>query len=338
MSRAIILEAPGRWRLAETDPPEPGPGEALVRVAAAGICGSDRELFAGARPAGFAAYPVTPGHEWSGTVAAVGAGVDPALAGALVVGEGFRACLACATCREGATNLCAAGYDETGFTRPGAFADHLLLPARLLHALPPRTDLRAAALLEPAAVVAAAVRRAAPRPGETAAVIGAGTLGILTLQFLAAISPATLYAVDTRPGRAEPALRAGADTFATAEEATAKAGQPAGRFDVVIETAGASGTAHTAVNLVRRGGRVVLTGIPGDATDAVPTVLILTRNLTLSSVFGAATADWAYAVRAFAAGVLDPASLISAELPLEEYETALELSGSADAGKVLLYP
>jgi threonine dehydrogenase-like Zn-dependent dehydrogenase len=303
-------------------------------VAAAGICGSDRELFAGTRPAGFAAYPVTPGHEWSGTVAAVGAGVDPALTGTPVVGEGFRACLACDTCRGGATNLCTAGYDETGFTQPGAFADHLLLPARLLHALPSGADLRAAALLEPAAVVAAAVRRAAPQPGESAAVVGAGTLGILALQFVAAASPAVLCAIDSRPGRAEPALRAGASRFCAA----ADAGGLAGRFDVVIETAGASGTAHTAVGLVRRGGRVVISGIPGDTADAIPTTLIVTRNLTLSSVFGAASSDWAYAVRAFGAGVLDPAALVTHDLPLEEYEAALDLSASPDAGKVLLHP
>ncbi|WP_207400433.1 zinc-dependent alcohol dehydrogenase, partial [Actinomadura fibrosa] len=210
MSRAVVVDEPGRWRLARSEPPEPGPGEARVRVAAAGLCGSDRELFDGARPPGFAAYPVVPGHEWSGTVEAVGAGADPGLVGARVVGEGYRGCLVCARCREGAPNLCEAGYDETGFTRPGAFADHLLVPARLLHVLSPGADLRAAALLEPAAVIAAAVRQVAARPGEDVAVVGAGTLGMLALQFLAASSPARLVAVEPRAGRAAAALAAGA--------------------------------------------------------------------------------------------------------------------------------
>ncbi|GAA2108789.1 zinc-dependent alcohol dehydrogenase [Actinomadura alba] len=334
MNRSILLESPGSWRLVTTDAPEPGPGEALVKVSAAGVCGSDRELHAGTRPEGFAAYPVTPGHEWSGTVTAVGAGTDPSLVGSPVVGEGYRACLACDNCRRGDTNLCTGGYDETGFTRPGAFADHLLLPARLLHVLAPGTDLRAAALLEPAAVVASALRKAAPRPGDSVAVVGAGTLGFLSLQLLAASSPAELTVTDPRSERERPALEAGATGFHPPEAAE----RLTGRFDVVVETAGAPGTAHTAVALARRGGRVVLTGIPGDPADAIPTSLIVTRALTLSSVFGATSADWTYAVRAFNAGILAPEALITHDLPLEDYERALNLSGSPTAGKVLLHP
>lgn len=108
---------------------------------------------------------------------------------AWTVAEGFRACGRCERCRYGETSLCTAGYDETGFTRPGAFADHLVVPARLLHPLADDADLRAAALLEPAAVVAAAVRAGTPEPGERIAVLGAGTLGLLAVQLLAAVSP-----------------------------------------------------------------------------------------------------------------------------------------------------
>ena len=332
MSRSVVVERPGRSHVDDSEPPAPGPGEALVRVTAAGLCGSDRELFDGTRPAGFVTYPITPGHEWSGTVTAIGAQADPALLGAQVVGEGFRGCMACAPCRNGSPNLCLNGYDETGFTRPGAFADQLVLPTRLLHVLQPGSDLRAAALLEPAAVVASAVRHAALRPGETAAVVGAGTLGVLALQLLAAASPAALAAIDLRPERAETALAAGATTFLHPDEVTEAA------FDVVVETAGALRTAHTAVALARRGGRVVLTGIPGDASDTVPTSLLVTRALTLHTVFGAGPADWAYAVRAFDSGVLRPAALITHELPLTEFEKALTLSASPGAGKVLLRP
>ncbi|MDX3357793.1 alcohol dehydrogenase catalytic domain-containing protein, partial [Streptomyces sp. ME01-24h] len=74
--RAVVLDGPGRHRIAPAEPVPPGPGEALVRVHAAGICGSDREVYAGTRPEGYVRYPVTPGHEWSGTVEAVGAGVS----------------------------------------------------------------------------------------------------------------------------------------------------------------------------------------------------------------------------------------------------------------------
>ncbi|MZE79986.1 alcohol dehydrogenase catalytic domain-containing protein, partial [Streptomyces sp. SID5475] len=136
---------PGAHRIVPAEPAPPGPGEALVRVYAAGVCGSDRELYEGTRAPGYVRYPVTPGHEWSGTVEAVGEGVDPGLVGRKTVGEGFRNCQACERCRAGETSLCTGGYDETGFTRPGAFADTLTLPARLLHVLAPDADLRAAA-------------------------------------------------------------------------------------------------------------------------------------------------------------------------------------------------
>ncbi|GAA3940344.1 alcohol dehydrogenase catalytic domain-containing protein [Actinomadura viridis] len=332
MSRSVVVEAPGRFRVARSGPPEPGHGEALVRISAAGLCGSDRELYEGTRPADFASYPVVPGHEWSGTVLAAGPGADPALTGAKVVGEGFHGCQGCAHCRDGAPNLCVRGYDETGFTRPGAFADHLVVPARLLHVLPADADLRAAALLEPAAVIAAAVRHAALRPGETAAVVGAGTLGMLALQFLAAASPSRLVAIDPRAERDGPALAAGAT------EAYRPGQAPSGGFDVVVETAGGAGTAHAAVALARRGGRVALTGIPADPADAVPTTLLVTRALSVRTVFGAGPADWSYAVRAFGTGVLRPASLITHELPLDDFEKALRLSAAPGAGKVLLRP
>jgi threonine dehydrogenase-like Zn-dependent dehydrogenase len=299
-------------------------------VAAAGLCGSDRELFAGTRPAGFAAYPVVPGHEWSGTVEAVGPGVDPGLTGAPVVGEGFRACRMCARCRNGRQNLCEAGYDETGFTRAGAFAEHLLIPAHLLHTLPPGTDLRAAALVEPAAVAAAAVHRAAPEPGDRVAVVGGGTLGLLAAQLLAASPVAELAVVEPRAAREPAARAAGATAFVPP-------GGAEGGFDVVIEAAGAPGTARSAVELARRGARVVLTGIPG-VPDTLPVGELVGRALRLDTVFGAAPADWVRAVRALACGVLDPAPLIDGDLPLADYAAALERSAAPDAGKVLLRP
>jgi 2-desacetyl-2-hydroxyethyl bacteriochlorophyllide A dehydrogenase len=337
-SRAIVLEGPRRHRLATGPVPEPGHGEVRIRVAAAGLCGSDGELYRGGRPAAFGRYPVTPGHEWSGTVEAVGPGADPALVGRAVVGEGFRACRRCERCRAGDTTLCGAGYAETGFTEPGAFADHLVLPEHLLHLLAPGADLRAAALLEPAAVVAAAQLAGAPQPGERVAVVGGGTIGLLTAQFLAAISPAEITVVDPRADRAdraELAHRSGATAVLTPEKAEAEAG----RYDLVVETAGAPATARAATRLARRGGRIVLTGIPESAHGLDPVDLVV-RRLTLHTVFGAPSAAWSLAVRTFDAGLLDTAALITHELPLEEYATAVALLDGRDpgVGKVLLRP
>jgi 2-desacetyl-2-hydroxyethyl bacteriochlorophyllide A dehydrogenase len=341
MSRAVLVDAPGSYRIVPAEATDPGPGDAVVRVAAAGLCGSDRELFAGTRPAPFVRYPIVPGHEWSGVVDAVGPGVATDLVGAEVVGEGFRACFTCARCRTGDTNLCEAGYDETGFTQSGAFADCLVLPARLLHVLAPGRDVRAAALLEPAACAMDAVDRTSVQPGERVAVVGAGTLGLLAVALLAARSPAELVAVDTRPARADLALRLGATSFCAPGDLAASAASADQRdFDVVVEAAGAPGSAQVAAQACRRGGRLALLGIPGDPSAAIPLGLLVGRQLTVVTVFGASASGWLGAVRAFNAGLLDPAPLITHELPLEDYGKAIELLSGArsDVGKILLLP
>ena len=332
--RAVYLDEPERIRVQATEPRQPAPGEALVRVAGAGICGSDRELLAGGRPPEYVRYPLVPGHEWSGTVESVGDPADSALIGKPVVGEGFRSCGHCAACRRGDNNLCAAPYDETGFTQPGAWADYLTLPARLLHVLPDGSDLRAAAALEPAACVAAACLQLAPVPGERVAVVGAGTLGLLAIQLLRASGPAELAVVVRRPSRAELALRCGATTVLPLADL------PEGRFDVVLEAAGTSGAALTAVQLARRGGRVALTGIPSvDLDPPSPTDLVV-NQITLYTVFGAPSRAWSHAVRAFVSGVLDPAMLITHEVPLDDVTEAFRLLADPEAGavKVLLRP
>src|SRR3954447_10376870 len=303
---AVQITSPGVIELLDAPVGEPGPGEAVVRVAYAGICGSDRELLEGGRPAPFVRYPVVPGHEWSGVVEAVGPGADPRLIGRKVVGEGFRNCQACDACRTGQTTLCEAPYDETGFTQPGAWNEFLRLPARLLHVLPDDADLRAAALLEPAACVAEACLLAALLPGERAAVVGGGTLGMLSLQLLDAGGPGDLVLVARRVEREGLARRCGADRLITPDDALASAD----RFDVVIEAAGTPGSAQLAVDLARRGGRVVLTGIPGDAGDSVSAQSLVTSAVTVFNVFGAPSRAWLHTVRAFAAGLLDPTPLI----------------------------
>ncbi|WP_030670233.1 zinc-dependent alcohol dehydrogenase [Streptomyces sp. NRRL B-1347] len=335
-SRSLVVERPGVHRLVRRPVPEPGVGEVLVRVAAAGICASDRELYEGRRDAAYVRYPVTPGHEWAGTVVAVGDGVDTELVGRRTVAEGFRSCGMCERCRGGETSLCSGGYAETGFTEPGAFADYLTVPARLLHPLADDADLRAAALLEPAAVVAAAVRRARPRSGERIAVVGAGTLGMLAVQLLAASTPADLTVVDPRAARGEQATAFGATAALSPQEAKAAHG----RFDLVVETAGAPSTAASSCLLARRGGRVVLTGMFAPGAVGIDPVHLSLSQLELHSVFGASSAAWSDAVRAFGAGLLDPAALVTHEFPLAEFGAAVALVGGGDprTGKVLLRP
>ncbi|MEV6199699.1 alcohol dehydrogenase catalytic domain-containing protein [Streptomyces sp. NPDC051771] len=319
----------------EHRPRDPGPGEARVRVHAAGMCGSDRDLHLGRRPAPYARYPLTPGHEWSGTVTAVGEGVPAALVGRKVVGEGLRDCAACAPCRAGEAGLCAAGYEETGFTLPGAMAPTLTLPARLLHTLPPDADLTAAAFLEPAARAAAAVLKARPLPGSRVAVIGSGALGLLAAQLLGAFSPSELTVVGTSPARADLSHRFGATRYRTWDQ-TAHLTD----CDVVIDTAGAASTARAATSLLRPGGRLVLTGIPAPGAERLDPARVVARQLSIGTAFGATSRAWTHAVRAFTAARLTPLELLTHQLGIEEFERAVDLTGSGDphVGRVLLRP
>ncbi|MFF3464792.1 zinc-binding dehydrogenase [Streptomyces sp. NPDC002619] len=334
MSTAVLIEAPGAHRIVPHEPRESGPGEALVAVHAVGICGSDREVYQGNRPEGYVRYPLTPGHEWSGTVRAAGAGVPSTLVGRKVVGEGFRNCQVCDRCHAGETTLCTAGYEETGFTQPGAMAGTLTLPARLLHVLPDAADLTAAALLEPAACIAAAALKAGARPGERVAVVGTGTLGMFAVQFLKAVSPAELLVVGTLREREALSRQFGATDFRTREQ------QLPADFDVVVETAGSASAARTAASLLRRGGRLVLTGIPAPGAEGLDPTDLVVRQLEVHTVFGAPPDAWAHTVRVFGAGLLDPLPLVTHELPLTEFSQAIELVGAGDpkVGKVLLRP
>jgi Threonine dehydrogenase and related Zn-dependent dehydrogenases len=331
VSRSLLLEKPGSWRIATTDLRDPGPGEALVHVVAAGVCRRDLALFEGGASMDPRAYPVVPGHEWSGTVLRVGRGVDRDLVEAHVTGEGVYHCQACDRCLEGDTNLCEDAGGEIGLTEPGAFADRLLIPARLLHRLDPQADLVAAALMRPAANAAAAVLRAGVRPGDRVAVVGAGTLGVLVIQLLAARVPAELIAVDPRGSRAEQALAAGAASLV----APGAAGE---RFDVVIEAAGAPASACEAMSLTRRGGTLVLAGRPAGQHTPLPPGEVISRQLTIHTVSGAHSAAWAYAVRAYNSGLLALRPLITHELPLEAYGDAMALLADPATGKVVLRP
>jgi 2-desacetyl-2-hydroxyethyl bacteriochlorophyllide A dehydrogenase len=332
--RAVRIERPGELDVVDIPAPIAGSGEVVIDVAYAGICASDVEMLAGHRPAEIVAYPVIPGHEWSGVVAAVGDGVDPSLVGRKVVGEGFWRCHGCGRCEHGDANLCETAYDETGFTRPGAWAEQFVLPAEQLWVLDDRADLRSAACLEPAACSADAVMRAGVRPGERVAVVGGGTLGALAVQLLRAARPAEIVVVDPDPGRVDIAMRCGATSVITPAAAA-----DAGEFDAVIEAAGALTTSAFAVELAARGGRVVLVGLPEEAATLSPARL-LTKRIELHTVFGAPSAAWRHAVDAFRSGVLDPGILVTHELDLDDAATAFELLGHRDpaVGKILLRP
>jgi L-iditol 2-dehydrogenase len=333
--RAVVVERPGAATLRRVPMPAPGPGEVLVRVGAVGICGSDVEVLEGRRPAHYVRYPIIPGHEWAGTVEAVGRGVEGIDEGATVVAEGFRACGDCARCREGRTNLCDVEYAETGFTHSGAFAEFLCVPAHLVHQLPAGSELAAAAVLEPAACVAQGLLEVDLRPGLTAAVVGSGTLGLLAVALLSRTSPRRLALVGTRV----PRLALGAAMGATETWNVREGQHPEPGFDLVFEAAGTPEGARTAVALARRGGTVILEGISGQP-GGIDSDEVVLGHLRVQGIFGASRNAWRWVTELFAAGLLDTEPLVSHSFPLEEHDAAFAAltDRSGDALKVQLRP
>ena len=338
--RAFLVREPGVYAVEEVPTAEPGPGEVLVDVVAAGICGSDRELVEGRRPSQYVSYPVVPGHEWAGRVARLGPGVSGLEPGDPVVAEGLRTCGVCARCAEGRTNLCVMEYAETGFTHPGAMAESVLVPARLIHRLPADRPVEPAALIEPAACVAGGLlETGVPRAGSRLAVIGDGALGLLSVLFLRLTNPGELALVGRRPARSARALDLGASAVVNARDADAL-GALDGHFDTVVEASNSPEGAAAALRLLRRGGTAILLGISGAGRATVDPDTISLGQLRVQGIFAASRAAWRWTVELYGQGLFDPAPLITHRFGLDEVPRALDTLAvpGADVVKVLVHP
>jgi len=245
--------------------PEIGPDDALVRVALAGLCGTDYRIWSGDRPV---SYPLIMGHEFVGRVEAVGGNVQHLQVGQRVVAEPNYSCGRCPLCLEGNRNLCPR-RTTVGIDVDGAFADLARLPAKCCWPVADSVSDDEAVIAEPLAVVVRAVNRVSPKPHETAAVVGAGTLGLLALQVLRA-SGARVLVVSRSTRRFALARELGAaETHAVADgplDAVARRFSGREGVDLVVETAGTADAVNHAVSLVRPGGRIVLTGLPHEPT------------------------------------------------------------------------
>ncbi len=328
---ALVVRRPGEVVLEERGIPAPGPGEVLIRPEVVGLCGTDLDIVAGRIDPAYIRYPLVLGHEWSGTVAgpADGDGLAP---GSRVVGEGIVPCGHCPRCRAGQTNLCLT-YDELGFTRDGAAARFVTVQRSLVHPLAPGVGAEDAALAEPASVVYRGLSGAAIAPGWRALVVGDGTVALLAVRLLQLWSPAETVMLGRREGQAALAAQAGAARFETDSRA-AGAG-----YDLVIEAAGSTDAVLSALAAARRGGTVVLLGLPPHgATAAVPVDDVVNNDLIIRGSFGYTSAAWREVVTLLNAGLLELGFLVTHRFPLTEWQAALDtLRGeTSPRGKVML--
>lgn len=333
--KAAVLHAPRDLRIEATSEPIVRPGEVLVRVRAAGVCGTDYRIWSGGRAV---CYPLVMGHEFIGEAAAVGEGVTRIRPGERLAIEPNYSCGVCDLCREGRKNLCLA-RTAIGIDVPGGFAELVAVPERCCWPAPAALTEDQLLLVEPLAVVVRAVGRAAPRPGESAVVLGVGTLGLLALQLLRARGCRVL-ALSRTERRLALARELGAEAAATlgADSGVEAARAFSGRdgVDLVVETAGSPEAVGVAVGLVRPGGRVVLTGLP-HAPSSVEFFWVVRREIQIlgSMIY---QEEFAEALTVLAEGRIRTAPLVTHRFPLAAIEEALETHRRPEAIKVAVFP
>jgi threonine dehydrogenase-like Zn-dependent dehydrogenase len=298
--------------------PVAGDGQVVVDVERVGVCGTDVEFFTGEMSYlhdGHACYPLQLGHEWCGTVASVGPGVDGSWVGRRVTGDTMLGCGRCGRCRSGRQHVCAQRF-EIGIRGgwPGALAEQLLVPETALHALPPGLDVVAGALVEPGGNALRAVQAAQLQAGSRVLIWGPGSIGLLAASFAAA-EGAEVHLVGTDPRSLAFARSLGHSHVWTVDEL------PDLPYDAVVDCTYGADVPARALDLVEPGGRLVLIGISGSPSTVDTRTLVL-KDVTAVGILSASP-GLAGAVQSYASGAVDPRPLVAATV------------GLADVGHVL---
>lgn len=328
--KALVVSAPGAVSLVNRENPSAAPGEIIARPALVGMCGTDLEIIDGTIDQTYVNLPLTLGHEWSGVVVSSPTGTPPV--GAHIVVEGIIPCGVCPECLTGDTNRCHV-YDEIGFTRHGATAELINVPARLAHVLAEAVSLESGALVEPAAVVYRAIERSAPQPGARILVIGDGTVGLLAAHLVRLWDPSIVDVLGVRAAQEILAVAAGADRFLTDPSAVVAA------YDLVIEAAGVAAAAETAFTATKRGGSVALLGLAGTGHVArLPLDDIVNGDIAIVGSFSYTASAWAAVVELLNSGRLSFDFLVTHRFDLDDWESAVAALRHSDGvrGKVLL--
>lgn len=329
--RAVKLFGVGDLRTIDVAMPEPRPGEILVRVEAAGICGTDRHILKGEFPS---RPPVILGHELSGMVVALGEGVTGLAEGARVTVDPNIVCGTCPACRVGRVNLCHR-LSAIGVHRDGGFAEYCVTPAAQAVELPRSLDPLHGALCEPLACCIHAVDIGGPVPGERAIVIGGGVIGLLTVQLLRNAGVETMI-LTRQKGKQDLGLSLGAVAAATSVE-DALAIWPEGA-DLVMECAGVPATVAASQHLARRGGRIVVLGVlaAGAKVEIEPFDLLVREIQMHYSFINPFTQG--RAAQMIAENKVSVAPLITRTIPLSEAASVIAAPPAGGEVRVLAVP
>ena len=311
----------------DVPPPRALPGQLVVDVARVGVCGTDVEFFTGEMAylhQGHARYPMRLGHEWCGTVSAVGPDVDPSWIGRRVTGDTMLGCGKCRRCLAGRHHVCADRFEigiRGGF--PGALAEQMSVPVTAAYPLPDTIDNTAGALVEPGGNALRAVRAASLSPGDRVLILGPGTIGLLAAQFALALGAQVhLMGVTERSLVFTRAL--GAHGAWSADEI------PELPWDAVIDASNADTLPALALDLVEPGKRVVYIGIAG-TPSLIDTRTLLLKDVTAVGILSASP-GLAGTIEQYAAGAVDPRPLVAATVGLDRVGDVLAGWRPDDAG------
>ena len=334
--RAFVVTGPDTAEIQEVGAPVAGPGQVVIDVQRAGVCGTDVEFFTGHMPYlldGHAWFPMRLGHEWMGTVSGVGLGVDGAWLGRRVTGDTMLGCGECHRCTTGYQHVCEHRH-EVGVRGgwAGALAEQLLMPVRALHALPDSVSDEQGALVEPAGNAFRAVRGAQLGPGDRVLVLGPGTIGLLTAMFARAVG-AEVHLVGRSARSLDFARTLGFDGVWSQDDL------PALSFDAVVDASNSPTLPARAIELVEPGKRVVFVGL-ASGPSMIDSRALAFKDVTAVGVLSGSP-GMAETVATFARGAVDPGPLVAATVPLGAVGAVLSGERPAGAGqgpKVLVDP
>lgn len=329
--RQVVLASAGELRIEDGPLPEPAPGEVRVRAHAVGICGSDLHALAGEHP--FIDLPVVPGHEAAGVVDAVGAGVETFAPGDVVLLEPNLVDHTCWYCRDGRYNLCE-HLRVVGCQTSGALAEAFVAPAERFHRVPEGMSMAAAALVEPLSTATHAVRVAAGVSGRTVAVLGAGSIGLLTMLAARAGGAEAIAVTDPLAEKRALALELGADVAVdpTSQSAVAEVRERLPwRPDVVFDCVSAQSSIDQAIELALKGGTVVVEGVPRGRVS-IPLHLVQDREVRLQGTAMYVRADVEAAIGLIAGGRIPVERVVTHSFALDEAAEAFRAAAGGIEG------
>ncbi len=334
-SRTSVLTGAKELAIEERAVPQPAADEVLVEVAAVGVCGSDVHYYRHGRIGDFVVDgPLVLGHELSGSIVAVGAGIDQTRVGERVAIEPQRPCHRCRQCLAGRYNLCP--NMEFYATPPidGAFTGYVTIQAEFAHPVPDSISDEAAALLEPLSVAITTMRKAGIVPGSRVLIAGAGPIGIICAQTARAFGAAEIIVSDLVPERRERALKYGAT--AVIDPAATDVATAGLSVDAFIDASGAPRAVFSGIKAVGPAGRAVLVGL-GNSEMTLPVEHIQNLEIIVTGIFRY-TDTWPAGIHLVATGQIDLDSLVTGRFDLDHVAEALDSDLDPDSLKSIVYP